>query len=68
MKLRIKSVTGNIRKQRIVKQNSRSKKNLKKNEECKQPLGNVRYTNICLMGGCRKEMRESRKLETYLKK
>ena len=66
MKLRIKSMIWNIRKQKTTNQNKK-KKRIQENEDSVRILWiNFKHTNIHIMGV--QEEGESKQLETYLKK
>ena len=65
MKLRIKSVIWNIRKQKQSKQQE-EKRDQEKEGSVKSLWDNFKCTNICIMG--MSEGEENKKLETYLKK
>ena len=68
MKLRIKLMIWNIRKQKTTNQNKRKKKDSKKNEDSVSNLwDNFKYSNLHIIGVPKGE-RKSKKLQLYLKK
>ena len=68
MKLRIKSMIWNIRKQKTANQNNKKKKESTKNEDSVSSLwDNFKRSNIHIIGVPEGE-EESKKLEIYLKK
>ena len=67
MKPKIKSMIGNIRKQKTTNQNKK-KKESKKNEDSISSLwDNFKRPNICIIGG-QKEERKSNELDIHVKK
>ena len=68
MKLRIKSIIWNIRRQKKNNNQSEQEKRIPKNEDSvSSPWDNFKKPNICIIG-MPEGKRKSEKLEIYLKK
>ena len=68
MKLRIKLMIWNIRKQKTTNQNDKKKRESKKNKDSVSSLwDDFKQSNMCFIG-VPKEKRKNKKLEIYLKK
>ena len=68
MKLRIKSMIWNIRKQKTTNQNNKKEKESKKIVKSVSSLWDNFSVPTFASQGCQKENRKSKKLEIYLKK